>query len=769
MLEWRKFLFYFSPVLLLLLLITTVHFKTDLSAFIIAGENAEETLLANEMQSGALSRRYLISVDFKQEQQSVANNFTGKFKAQLKAIKGVAEVWSVGQQADILNTVQSVYSHYAGAFYSLNPQKDLPGIFNPEALAQRAVFLKNALLSPQAPLVKKIAKQDPLLLTLKSFESDGNQLQKQIINKNSQYLNLILETDAAGLDASQQSRIQAEIYQVFKHLIQGQPTQYQLEMTGVPVFAAATQNLIQGDITLISVLSSVALMLLFLIIFRSISALVQVFTLLIIIILSAILITSWAFGDVHIMTIAIGSTLVGICIDYPIHAIAHAQAEDITQRGRVIARIWPSMVLGGVTTLIGYMALGVSGYPGFQQVSVYAATGIILALFLTRFVLPILISTKKQRVLSIPAVDCWMRICSFYRPQILFALLIVLLISIYSLKSLHWMQDLQELTPELNYLKQNDKRIRSRMVSIEPGRFILISGQTVEAVLQKTEQVYPLLDQLKQRGALTDYIGLYPWLLSARQQQQNLSLLQQYLTDSNVSNWQQAIRQQGLSLKHLGRPDYSGVKPLTLEKVFKTPVKRLVDSRIMVTKDKTVAIIWLAGHQPEAIKKAFETVEGARYFSQRDLLNNMTQNYTERAQLLLLTGLMIIILILIVRYKSLIKSLQTLAPALMAAFFILGFWAIAGVAISFLHLVGYLLVVAICVDYGIFYQENRSGNLAVTYQAMAASMLTSALAFGCLSSAESTSLKILASVVALGVLVGFLLCPVLIKHPANEV
>ena len=40
----------------------SVEFKTDLSAFIIAGDNAEELLLASEMQSGALSRRYLLSV-----------------------------------------------------------------------------------------------------------------------------------------------------------------------------------------------------------------------------------------------------------------------------------------------------------------------------------------------------------------------------------------------------------------------------------------------------------------------------------------------------------------------------------------------------------------------------------------------------------------------------------------------------------------------------------------------------------------------------------
>ena len=76
----------------------------------------------------------------------------------------------------------------------------------------------------------------------------------------------------------------------------------------------------------------------------------------------------------------------------------------------------------------------------------------------------------------------------------------------------------------------------------------------------------------------------------------------------------------------------------------------------------------------------------------------------------------------------------------------------SGAAISFLHLVELLLVVAICVDYGIFNQDNRGGDIALTYQAMAASMLTSVLAFGSLMAADGTSLRILAGVVTLGVL-----------------
>lgn len=757
----RNSLFYLLPPLLTLWVALTVEFKTDLSAFIIAGDNAEELLLASEMQSGALSRRYLISVG-SDTGEPVTGAFIEALQERLNTIDGVLEVWSPERQDQNIEAVQALYRDYAGALYSLTPEPDLAELFTPQGLAQRAEFLKRAILSPQGAMIKSIALQDPLLLTLDGFRAAGAQMQ-QAGTSDTRYRNLLLETEMPGLDAPQQSRIQAAIEQTFKELMQGRPESWRLEMTGVPVFAVATQQLIQDDIVQISVLSSIALMALFLLLFRSFGALLQVFTLLIIVILSAILTTAWVFGYVHGMTVAIGSTLIGICIDYPIHAVAHAQTVRAEDKTAAIVRIWPSLLMGGITTLVGYTALGASGYPGFQQIAVYAGTGIITALLLTRFILPGLVAGSR-RTLKVPLVARWVSFCACFRPWLLTVLLALLGSSLFGLQSIRWLEDMQDLTPELDYLKENDKRIRARMVSIEPGRFVLITGQDIEAALQKAEQVYPVLDRLKQQGELNEYFGLYPWLLSAQQQQRNQALFQDYLTDDNRQLWQQALREQGLSIERLGRFGYHKQDALTLEQVFETPVKRLIDSRIISTERQTVVMIWLAEHKPEALRTALATIEDARYFSQRDMLNDMTRDYTERARILLAVGLFIIVLLLAVRYRSLVKTLQTLLPAVLAALFILSLWSLSGAAISFLHLVGFLLVVAICVDYGIFYQENRGGDIKLTYQAMAASMSTSALAFGCLGTAESTSLRILAGVVVLGVLLGFLFCPLIIKH-----
>ncbi|MGZ8195819.1 MAG: MMPL family transporter [Methylosarcina sp.] len=766
LLHWRKIAFYLALPVLAFVVFMEVHFKTDLSAFIVAGDNAEEILLASEMQSGVLSRRYMLSVGTG-DGKAVPGEFMQAFRARLKQIDGVLDSWSPEQQNDNTHWMETLYSRHGGALYSLNGEQVLDDLFTQKGLERRAEFLKEALLSPQGAMIKKIALQDPLLLTLTGFQSLAGQMHRPEA-QGSPYRNLILETSIAGFDAALQGPIQDEIKSVFDRLNPSYQERMQLDMTGVPVFAVATQKLIQDDINRVGLVSTAGQIVLFLLIFRSIGSLIQVFTLLGIVILSSMLATQLAFGYVHGMTVAIGSTLMGICIDYPIHALAHAQAAAIGKRTEVIAEIWPSMLLGGFTTMVGYAALGASGYPGFQQIAVYAATGIVVALLLTRFVLPMLIAANSPRPLHVPGVAGWTSFCQRFRPWLIALLLSAVGLSLFGLKSLSWLQDMQDLTPELNYLKENDKRIRQRMVSIEPGRFILVTGHTTEAALQKTEQVYTVLEQLKQEGSLSDYFGLHPWLLSAQTQQQNQRLLRHYLTEDNLRLWRQALKDQGLSVKHLGQLDYPEVAPLTLEQLLASPVKKMIDSRVLAGDRQTVVTIWLAEHRPEALQAAFDKMQDACYVSQHDLLNKITLDYTQRTQVLFAAGMALIFLVLLVRYKSLRRTAQTLFPSMMAALLILSLWSLSGTAISFLHLVGFLLVVSICDDYSIFFQENRGGNMTLTYQSMAASMLSSVLAFGCLGMAETASLRILAGVVAFGILLGFLLCPLIIIHEPGK-
>jgi predicted exporter len=757
--------FFLGLPLLIAIAVFTTHIQTNISAFVIAGDNAEEILLASEIQSGTLSRRYILSIDAGEGKQ-VSKVFIQAWLSQLQAISGVVDVWAMDEKRGALGALASLYAQHGAQLYSRTPEQTLAEILTQPALAKRAAGLKQALLSPQGRMIKKIVVQDPLLLSLNGFKNLATQFKNQH-NSPTQYANFILETQMSGMDVPAQRQIQAQIKATFAEQNNLTAQAYQLSMTGVPLFSVATQSMMEADIKFVSLISTVALTLLFLFIFRSFRVMFWVFSLLMTVMAVAVIVTNLIFGSVHGMTIAIGSTLIGVCIDYPIHVLVHAQGMALEQRLAVIKKIFPSLLMGALTTLIGYVALGVSGYPGFQQVAVYTGTGIIVSLLLTRYLFPKLMTAEAKIVVPFRFIAFWPAFCQRHRWGLVSAVLVLSVAGVVQLDRLQWMQDLQQLTPELDYLKVQDKKIRARLVSMEPGRFVLVSGDSVEQMLQRAEQVYLRLDKVKQAGDLEDYFGLYPWLLSQQQQLKNQRVLLADLTDETREFWRNALQNQGLSVARLGDLDYTQSETLTAQQVLQSPVAKLISNQMILADQHNLLLIWLTSHKPEALQAALSGMPHVQYFSQRDMLNRMAVDYQQRAQITLLAGLTLITLLLWIRYKSILLTLQTLSPAFLAALLILALWAWTGEAISFLHLVGFLLAVAICVDYGIFYQENRSGHLVLTYQAMAASMMTSALVFGCLIFAQTSMLQTLAKVVSSGVVLGFLLCPILIR-PKQE-
>ncbi|MEN8260409.1 MAG: hypothetical protein ABFS02_07465 [Pseudomonadota bacterium] len=478
---------------------------------------------------------------------------------------------------------------------------------------------------------------------------------------------------------------------------------------------------------------------------------------------AAALLTQWLFGYVHGLTLALGATLLGVCVDYPIHTLAHATAVEPGMRQSVIGRIWPSLLMGGATTVIGYTALGLSGYPGFQQIAVFAGTGIVVALLLTRFVLPAFVIEHRGHWPRRRFLGVWIASCERQRLPLTLLVSLLTLAALASLPRLTWLEDLEKLTSGLSELRKQDREIRACMVSIEPGRLVLIKGADAEAALEKSERVCGILENLKREGKLKDYFGPYPWLVSETLQRRNEQAFRAQLSDANIAAWRDALIKQGLSVERLGRLTPSGTPPLPPSAVLKSPVKNLISGQLIQAQDKTLVVIWLSAHQPDALRDALKDIDDAQYFSQRDMLNKLAQRYQQRATTMLLIGLAAIYVLLLLRYRHPLPALQALAPALLAALFILAAFALTGHPVSFLHIVGFLLAVAICVDYGIFYLENRTHDKALTYQAMGASMLTTLIAFGALALAENPTLRALLAAVSLGVLVGYLLCPVVIR------
>lgn len=759
---WRKRLFF----LLLPLLASTAwwqtRIETDLNAFFTNTEREDAALLAGFLQSGEWSRRYLLLVEpTSAEAPSPVSvrSFSARLVRRLQSLDGVERVWPAGEPPRAWLEAMRTAASRAVLSYSLDPVAEAPPLFDPAALPQRAEGLRQALLSPQAEIIKPIAKSDPLLLSLQPLRGLKDRLGEQAAGGDG---GILLQSRAPSLDAEVQGKLQADIRAAFDAMNRDAGGVFRLGMTGIPAFTVAAHDQISHDVVVVSTVSSLGVILVFLLLFRSFAALHWVLLIVAASYGVGVLATAWVFGTVHSLTLALGSTLTGVCVDYPIHVLAHVSETPGESPTQAVKRVWASLFIGSLTTVVGYCALGFTGFPGFRQVAVFSAAAIIATLFLTRWVLPALLASTVLSAPRIPGLAGWIGFCRRWRMGLLALLLVGLVGAAAQLPHMRWMDDLSHLTMDMGALKEQDQAIRARLGGVEAGRFVLVQAPTLDQALQRSEAAERRLQGLVRAGLLRGYHGLHPWLLSTGLQRENAEAYAKALTPEFLAGWRTALAKAGLAVDKLGHPAPSAQQPIFPEAMLTPAVRGVLSGQIIEQPDGVALVLWLGAHQPAAVAEALAGLPGVRYFSQRDLLNELARDYRDQSLEMLGWGLLAIYALLWLRYRHASKAFFSLLPAVVAALAIFASWALLGEEVSFVHVLCLLLAVSICEDYGIFFLDNGGDDIMATYRAIGASMLTTAVSFGALGLAENPTLQVVAVAVTLGIVLGFVLCPLLI-------
>jgi len=738
-----------------------LRLETRLSVFFL-GHSDTAGLLVERFQRSVFARRYLLAIEAEAEKRRDLPGFSRRFIAEVSALPGVSAVWPAFRPPFSLPDLISGYAPYGPLIYSLDPAGEAADLFAVAALPRRAERLKKALLSPFGDLVQKIAPHDPLLLTLHAF-SDWRERFRAGVSVPEDFYPIVLETGDQPFDIDRQRSLQQRLRRVFSRLDGEHGGGFRLRMTGVPIFAVSAQKRVREDVSRVTVASTVGVMGVLWLLFRCWRTLPVIALVLGFAGAAGGLATQWVFGNVHALTLALGATLLGVCVDYPIHLLAHCRGG--APPARIAGRLWPVLTLGAVTTVVGYLALAATGYPGFQQTSVFAMAGIVAALLATLFVVPAWAVGDSRRTSLLQegfaALHGWL---VRHRRPLLLTWGAVLAASSLLLPRLQWLDDLERLAGIDAGLRQQDRALRQRLGGIEPGRAVLVEAGDLETALQRGEAATAILRELKKRGDLDAFQPIYPWLVSRRLQQANWVNYRRHLTPAFAAAWREALAGAGLAAEALSLRIPDGGPPRWLEpaRVLESKVVEMLPGQVDIGAGRVHLALWLGPHDPAAVSGALSGLDGIGYYSQRERINALAVRYRQRAVLALGAGVGVIVLLLSLRYRSPLGALRVLLPGMSGLVFTFACFALLDQPVSFFHLIAAMLAVAICVDYGIFYFERRAGDAGDTFRAMGASMMTTVVAFAALGLADNPALKALSVAVAGGVLVGFLLCPVIL-------
>jgi predicted exporter len=754
-----------------LLILGRGRVQSDISLFLPSAATAKDELLVNELREGPASRLILLAIEGGSEEQRAESS-----RLLAKALRG-SELFVrvVNGEQTVSREEQAILFDYR---YLIGPRAEAGG-FQVEALHQAFDRRLRDLRSPMSTLHKQLVARDPtgvMLAMAGTLQGQEQPAQRQGVwfSDNGQRALLLAETVAGGFDLDRQEESVREIKAAFAPLAASQGTT--LLLSGPGVYGVLSRELIRTESTRLSVAASVLVCLLMLVSYRSLPLLLLGTLPVLAAVVAGVATVTAVYGAIHGITLAFGITLLGVSVDYPLHLFSHLHSGETP--AATLARVWPTMLLGALTTCFGFLAMLHTGFSGLAQLALFAIAGLLASVSTTRWVLPPLLALAGRAGSRLDRCGRGRRLPAPGRitRSVAVAAGILALLSVILLHRSPWEDDLAALSPIAPELINLDRELRADLGAPEISHMVVLKGASAEEVLQACEILSPALERLRERKALAGYLPPTQFLPSRQAQlARQEALPAEEVLQAAVAEAQACLPFKAGFFTHFVEDVARSrtMAPLTLQDLEGTALGLRLATQLVDTGKGFLAIIPLAGvHDQQAVAAAVAGTAGAAGFALnlREETGRLVREFRNGALNGLGLGLLGIVAALAVGLRSLAGVVRILTPVFLALAIDLAGLLWSGERLSLFHLVSLLLVLGIALDYSLFF--NRQGDSEEfrrrTLHALVLCALSTLLVFGLLAASHIPVLKAIGKTVAFGVLAGFVLSMVLARPAGSE-
>lgn len=656
-------------------------------------------------------------------------------------------------QVDTDQFAQTLYQHQAGLIakedIALLQQQDYA------ALTEQSLL---QIMSPGLPVTADLLQRDPLLLFPRyAMQMAGQQSQSIEIEQGfatlrdqqgiSRLFVLGLKQSPYNIDYQDKTAAwMAQLNQQFKAL------QVKPHWTGTLLFSTFGTQSAEKEISTIGVGSSLGVLLLVWFGFRSFRPMLTEFIAVSSGSLLAFAVTHWIFGEIHLMTLVFGASLIGVCVDFSFYFMA-LQSQHWQKDGfAVLKPVLPSLFMGLMTTLVAYIFLTMTPFPGFKQIAVFSIVGLSAAWLTSILLLPRLKALNAApAIASLSFIGQWRTYFQSHqtlRIGMMIGIASISLISVFFLKSNDDIRNLQSMDQQL---KQEDHYVRSRFGQQQGSDYFVITGKNLADVAQKEQALLLKLQHLQDAKVIQGFQAIGQTIPSVQQQQQNIARLQaipktalqayaeaMQLDAGLVLNWQQQLSLQPL---------------LDLAQFQQHPLAFLQP-------DAQHRLVLLQGIVNDQVVQQLQTSE-IKLLQPVKSLSTLFQEHRIQAQYLLFYALITLTVVLTVIYgwSSIISLILPVSLALLSTFAV---QAWLGVEINLFSIMGCFLIMGIGVDYAIFYRHGHD-HPQVIGMALFLCMMSTLLGFGLLSFSQTYAIHCFGLTVLLGVIFSFIYATLLTR------
>jgi predicted exporter len=524
------------------------------------------------------------------------------------------------------------------------------------------------------------------------------------------------------------------------------------------LYAASGQRQAAREMTWVGGGATVGILLLLLLAFRRWRVLLAFVPVLVGMLFGAVACVA-LFGHMHVMTLVLGSSLIGVAVDYPLHYLSKSWSLKPWHSWPALRLTLPGLTLSLITSCIGYLALAWTPFPALTQIAVFSAAGLLGAYLSAVCLLPALLKGVDLRPAQWPMriaeklLELRESLLKYLRTPVLLALLIAFcvggLLQLQSKNDIRqWVGTPQQLTDEAQTI--------ARITGYQPtSQFFLVRAANQQALLERLTALSERLDQLVNLEKLQGYLSLNQLVSQPSEQRkvrEALSKLPQFwqpLLDLGVPA--AALQAELATLQALPTEDIDTALAGPLAEPYRT-------LWLGPTDDGVAAMVSLQGlNNPTLLRVQALDLPGVELVDRLGELNQVFAATQISAAELKLASCVLIVLVLILPF-GFGGALRIVSLPLLAALCSLASLGWLGQPLTLFSLFGLLLVTAISVDYAILMREQIGGAAASLLGTLLAAV-TTWLSFGLLAVSSTPAVINFGLSVSLGLAFSFILAP----------
>ena len=689
--------------------IARTPFSTDMSAFLPRSPQPAQQILVDQLREGVVSRLILLAIE----------------GAPPETLAELSKAVASGLRADpafgiVNNGDDAAFARDRNLLlrnrYLLSPGVT-PERFTVAGLTKALDADVQLLGSDLGMLVKGSIPADPTGETLRLIGAFSTQNHPEVrdgvwFTHDGTRTLLMVQTVAAGFDIDAQEQAIHRIDAIFVAARAPSAAGARLIETGPPVFAVTIRAHMKADVQRLSIIATLLVAAVLLVAYRSARMLVLALLPVLSGVIAGIAAVGLSFGFVHGITLGFGVTLIGEAVDYAIYLFT--QTAPGAAPASTLPRVWPILRLGMLTSVCGFSAMLLSSFTGFAQLGLFTIVGLIVALTVTRWVLPALLpqtlATAGSTIFAAPVLAL-IRAGTTLRFVVL-GLSVAAAISIVFHRGPYWDDELSSMSPLPPAEQALDQQLRAEIGAPDVRYLLVVRASDREQALGASERVAARLEPLAAAGLIAGFDAPGTWLPSLATQRARQAALPDPATLSTRLSEASANTpfRSDIFSPFLAEVEAARRQPLLQrEDLNGTSLALRIDSLLVRGREQWLAMLPLRGvSDGPALAKAVASFGDDQlvFLDLKAESDRLLGSYLHEALTLSIAGSLAIVVLLTVSLRSPRRTGAVLLPLAAAVLCTAALLLAATDRLSIFNLFGLLLVAAVGSNYCLFFERH---------------------------------------------------------------